>query len=253
MIIDAVPTRKVIPGQPVSDILDEYVRVLQEKDILTVTSKIVSICEGRVIPNDGKVNKRDLIRSEADLYLEDPGYYDRFHITLTIKNRILIASSGIDESNGNGNYILWPENPMESARKIWSYLRHKFGLKNLGVIITDSHTTPLRWGVTGIGMAWCGFMPLNRYIGKPDLFGRKFRFVYASVLDGLAAAAVTVMGEGAEQTPIARISGAYQVTFRTRPPTQKEIDSLKINLKDDIFAPLLTRAPWIDGGRTKKL
>ena len=36
----------------------------------------------------------------------------------TIKNNLLIPSAGIDESNANHNYILWPKDPAGIAKKI---------------------------------------------------------------------------------------------------------------------------------------
>ena len=35
----------------------------------------------------------------------------RYHMTLTIKQGMLIPTAGIDESNGDGYYILWPRDP----------------------------------------------------------------------------------------------------------------------------------------------
>jgi F420-0:gamma-glutamyl ligase len=45
------------------------------------------------------------------------------------------------------------------------------------------------------------------------------------------------MGEGAEQTPMAIISGAPKVHFLTRPPTTKEEKSVKISMKKDLYSP----------------
>ena len=64
------------------------------------------------------------------------------------------------------------------------------------------------------------------------------------MIDGLAAAAVAVMGEGNEQTPLAIIRDVPFVAFRNEPPDQKEVDGLCISLKDDIYAPILTSVSW---------
>jgi len=245
MIVTAIKTEKIVPhSSDLYTILDKYVNTLEEKSILAVTSKIVSICEGRVVKNDKSVDKRTLIHQEADKYLEDPHYYDKYHISLTVKNNLLIASSGIDESNGNGYYVLWPKDPQESAVKIWKYLKTKHHLTYIGVIITDSHTIPLRWGVTGVGLAWSGFKALKSYIDKPDLFDRPFKFENESIIDGLAGSAVAVMGEGDEQTPMAIIKDIPFVEFNQSPPTDEEINNMKISIEDDIYAPLLTAVPW---------
>lgn len=247
MDITPIKTEKITPGALLHSILDHYLPPLQEKDIVVVTSKIVSICQGRVIKNDGKVDKYDLIRREAQYYLEE-GSFAKYGIILTVKDQTLIASSGIDESNGDGYFVLWPKEPHQVAANIWQYLRKKFNLKSLGVLITDSHTTPLRWGTTGIGLAWCGFQALKDYIGTPDIFGRKLQVTKASILDGLAAAAVVTMGEGNEQTPLALIRRARFVNFMNRPPTAREVKSLQISLKQDIYAPLIDSPKWRRGG-----
>ena len=244
MEIIPIHTRPVVAGDSLTEILDRYLPVLKEKDIVAVTSKIVAICEGRIIVNNGKVRKLDLIHKEADYYLEDPAYYDRYHISLTIKDNQLVASSGIDESNGNGYLILWPKDSYKTITFIWNYLRKKHHIHHLGIIITDSRTTPLRWGVTGTTLAWCGLIPLNDYTGKPDIFGRPFKFEKTNVIDSLSTSATLVMGEGNEQTPLALIRGASMVTFIKHAPTRRERQNLRISLSDDIYAPLLTSVSW---------
>jgi len=125
-----------------------------------------------------------------------------------------MPSAGIDESNSNGFYILHPKDLQETANKIRIYLCKRFKLKNVGVLITDSKTTPLRWGTTGVALAHSGFLALNDYIDTPDIFGRKLKVTKVNISDGLAAAAVLVIGEGREQTPLAIISETASVKFQ---------------------------------------
>ncbi len=249
MIVTAYNTPKIVVGSDLLKTLDTCLPRLTENSVVVVTSKIISICQGRVIKNDGTIDKHDLIHREAQLYMEEQNSR-KWGITLTVKNDTLIASSGIDESNGNGYFILWPENIPKTASDIWNHLRATYHLKHVGVIISDSHTTPLRWGVTGIGIGWCGFEPLNNYIDQPDIFGRLLHVTKASVLDGLAAAAVLAMGEGKEQTPLAVIQDIPFVRFLERAPTHTEIKSLHISVTEDIFSPLINSPLWKKGGRT---
>lgn len=248
MIVTAYKTPKIVVGSNLFTTLDEYLPKLQENSVVVVTSKIISICQGRVVKNDGTVNKRGLIRREAELYMEEENS-SKWGIILTVKNDTLVASSGIDESNGNGYFILWPENLKKTAIDIWKHLREKYHVERLGVIITDSHTTPLRWGVTGIGIGWCGFEPLKNYIDKPDIFGRLLHVTKASVLDGLASSAVLVMGEGKEQTPLTVITDVPFVRFKNKPPSPSEIKSLHISVTEDIFSPLINSPLWKKGGQ----
>jgi len=226
--------------------LDEFVKNLKEGSILAITSKIVSLCEGRV--RDTKdVDKEQLAEEEAEFFL--PASENKYGFTLSIKHNMIIPSSGIDESNADGKYVLWPTDPQKSVNAVRMYLSKRFSIKNVGVIITDSRATPLRWGTTGAALSHSGFAALNDYIGKPDIFGRKLEVTKANVRDALAAAAVIVMGEGAEQTPLALISDVPFVTFQARDPSMEELDSLKISIDEDLFAAILKRAPWKKGGK----
>lgn len=252
MEIHAYKTEPIVPGCVLTDILDTFLPKIGDNSVIAITSKIVSICEGQCIPFDEQTDKKALIHKEAEYYLEDPAYYDKYHISLTIKNSQLIASSGIDESNGNGMLILWPKNPYETAIILWNHLKKKYQCKNLGVIITDSHTTPLRWGVTGTALAWCGFEPLYDYTGKPDIFGRPFKFEKTSIIDSLATVSTLVMGEGNEQTPLAVIQDIPFIKYTDNPPTHEEISSLHIDMHDDIYAPLLTKVAWKKGGNCEE-
>lgn len=245
MNVKPISTKKVTKSDDLCRFIDEYVSELSENSVLVITSKIIAILEGRVVKEGNVASKQDLVEKEADQFITPE--HNQYGFYITVKNNILIASAGIDESNGNGYYIYWPEDPYASAEKIWSHLRKRFKIKNLGIIITDSKTTPLRWGVTGIGIAYCGFKPLNDFRGKPDLFGKPLHVTQVNVLDGLSAAAVLVMGEANEQTPLALIQDMPFVTFEDHRPTQKEIDTLHISLKEDIFSALLDSPLWKEG------
>lgn len=241
MIVTGIQTHAVTPNENLIEVLDTYLPEIHEGDIVVITSKLVSVCEGALVPADPHI-KEQLIAQESEYYL--PLTLKRFGVQLTINYSTLIANAGIDESNGNGTYILWPRQPFRSAEVVWNHLRVKNRIKQCGVIISDSAITPLRWGTRGIGIAWCGFIPLRDYIGQPDIYGRELKVTKLSVLDSIAAAAVAVMGEGNERTPIARISEPVNIEFTEQPPTEAEKAMLRIAPQDDLFSPLLTSVPW---------
>lgn len=246
MKITSIKTRKIAyPDNDLFEILDTYLPRIKERTIVAITSKIVSICEGRVV-KVGEIKKDKLIEKEADFVLDNQKE-NKYGITLTIKNNLLIPTAGIDESNGNGYYILWPKNPEKTANEIRKYLIKKFKLNNAGVIITDSKTTPLRWGTSGVAVAFSGFSPLNNYIGKKDVFGKRLNVTKANIYDSLAAAAVLVMGEGKEQTPMAIIEDADFIKFKKRNPTAKELKNLRVSIDDDLYSPLLKSVIWRKG------
>ena len=249
MIVRTIKTKKILlKKQDIFKILDKYIKKLSEGSVLAITSKIISICEGRFI-DINKANKQDLIEKQSEYFL--PSTKSKYDITLTIKNNLLVPTAGIDESNAQDHYILWPKDPQTTANKIREYLRRKFNLKKFGVIITDSKTSPLRWGVTGIAIAHSGFCALNNYIGKPDIFGRQLKVTKSNIMDGLAVSSVLAMGEGEEQTPMAIINDLPFVKFQSRNPTKKELEQLHISIEEDLYAPLLKGVEWKKGKNQK--
>lgn len=246
MIVKAVKTRKFIP--PKDNLWDLLfsIKSLKEDSVVAVTSKVVSIGEGRCVAVD-KISKDELAINEADKYIPreaSPGGW----ILHTIKNNMLIASSGVDESNGANFYILWPKDPKASAKKIWNFLRKKHQVKNLGVIITDSRLVPLRRGVVGIAISYFGFKPFKDYRGKKDLFGREFKMETSNFPDSLATAAVLEMGEGSERQPIAIITDIPNLEFINKEFNPKTIDdSFEIPTQEDMFYPFLSSVNWKKG------
>jgi F420-0:gamma-glutamyl ligase len=219
---------------------------LKDGDILCVSSKVVSIDEGATVPLVHSQRDR-LIEDESDWYYRAPKT-SRWRTLFTISRGVMVGGAGIDESNGNGHYIVYPKDPFKSAKRIRKWCMSEYGLRTLAVIITDSTTTPLRRGAVGFALAWDGIDPLRDYRGTQDLFGRHFVIELANLVDALAASAVFVMGEGKEQTPIAVIEGAKGVVFKNR---SRGRDQLMVPPEDDIFAPLFWNKKWKRGNRSK--
>ncbi|MBP7832599.1 MAG: coenzyme F420-0:L-glutamate ligase [Candidatus Levybacteria bacterium] len=245
MTIKAVKTHKITQQDTdINSILDKYLPQLEENSIIVITSKIVALCEGNTLPSNS-ANKDELVAQEADLFL--PKEENNYGVYITIKGNVLAATAGIDESNTNGLVVLWPKNPQESANKIREHLQNKYKLKHIGVLITDSKTTPLRWGVTGIGLSHSGFRAINDYVGTPDLFGREFKMTKVNVMDGLSAAAAVVMGETIEQTPLGIITDIPFVVFQEHNPTPQDLENLAIRIDDDVYGVFLRSANWKKG------
>jgi dihydrofolate synthase / folylpolyglutamate synthase len=241
----AIKTRIVTSGSySLLDLLDESLADVPEHSVVAIASKVVALCEGRTVSREG-IDKDSLVAKEAQLYL--PSSANPYGVTLSVARNTLVVAAGIDESNSDGQYVLWPADPQASANQVREYLRKKFDRKQVGVIITDSATRPFQWGTTGISIAYSGFVPLRDYRGKEDLFGRKFEYHTDSVRNGLAAAAAVVMGEGSEQTPIVLLSELDFVDFVNHDPTEEELASLRIEPNEDVYSPLLKDAPWRKG------
>lgn len=247
MKIVGIKTHKILPGESIVNIITKYLLEFHNESILVITSKILSLSQNRIVPKETVSDKFQLIKKEADFYLEGD-YSKNYGVCLTIKNKLLIPTAGIDESNSSGHYVLYPLNIQEEAVRVWQFLKVQYGYDKIGVLITDSHTTPLRRGVTGIALGWCGFKPLHNYIGTPDIFGNLLKCTQLNILDCLATAAVLVMGEGNEQMPLTLIQETEKVEFQDRPPTEEETKAVSIPIEEDLYAPLLTAVDWKSQG-----
>jgi dihydrofolate synthase / folylpolyglutamate synthase len=247
MKVTPIKTEKILPESiSLFEILDKYIKDLKENSVVAIASKIIAICEGRVVKKTSEEQKDELAKQEVEYYL--PREFNQLGFMITINHNMLVASGGVDESNGNGLYILWPKDPQKSANEIREYLSKKFKIENLGVIITDSALQPLRWGVRGYAIAHSGFKALKDYVGSPDIFGRIMRVEKTNVSDSLATAAVLEMGEGNEQRPLAIIED-INIQFQKRNPTKEELEGLKISIGDDVFSSFLSRVDWKKGGK----
>ena len=247
MVINPIKTRPFMP--PKDDLFALLKEALpsdtiKDNSIIIITSKIVSIWQGRCIKIDDVKDKDKLIQSEAELYLPRDKVPEGY-VMLTIKNNIMIPTSGIDESNANGYYILWPKNPFETAKNIYNFLKDEFNLKNFGVIISDSHTVPLRWGTMGIALSYWGFYPLKDYRGTKDIFGHEMKISQLNIADSLATAGVLSMGEGNEQTPIAIVNDILSIKFGDF--DFEKNNPLAIAREEDIYGPLLNNIKWEKG------
>ena len=252
MIIEPIKTKKLIP--PKDDLfaaIRSAIKKIPERSVFVVTSKVVSIHEGRCVPVEDIADKDDLIKAEADFYI--PRDKKMPWVMHTIKHNLFIPTAGIDESNANGHYILWPKNPKRSARLIYTWLRATYRLKECGVIITDSRSAFLRRGVLGTSLSHYGFIPLKDYRNTLDLFGRELHVTQSNIPDAIAAASVLAMGEGAEQTPLAIVTGLSSIIFQDKPArTRKQFSSFEISPKDDLYAPLFSGIRWHKGGGGKR-
>jgi F420-0:gamma-glutamyl ligase len=233
--VKAIRTRIFLVGEDLAQFIIASVdpSYVHEKMVLVITSKIVSLAERRLVAK-ASIEKPALAIREADVYLGEAMY----GFQLTIKHGILIPSSGIDESNSvDGDYILFPVDPYASAAALGAKLKAEWAIENLGILITDSHTTPLRRGVTGIALSHWGFRAIRDLVGTQDLFGREMRVTSMNLADGLAAAAVMMMGEGNESCPLAVASGP-ELEFTA----ETHSDEIRIPAEQDLYAPLLAKA-----------
>jgi len=252
MNIQAIRTRPLLPPQDdLLAVIAESLLELPDRSVLAVSSKVVSIWRGRCskAKENAEFEDKDVFAiAESELYL--PREMTPYNVMHTIVQGMRIGSGGVDLSNGNGYFTLWPKDPDGDAESIRAFLLKHYSVKEVGVIITDSNSVPLRNGVMGLAIGYAGFLPMRDYRGAEDVFGRPLRLERTNVADCLATAAVCEMGEGGESTPLACISDIHGITFSEERPTDPAL-CLKVTLEDDVFAPFFAHVPWKHGGGHK--
>jgi len=229
-----LPSRLITSG---SDLLTELElsrkkarKTFSEGDLVVIASKAVAYCQRRIEQAESESTEKQVIGGEADHFLAEHPY------PLTIKDSLLIPRAGVDNSNvPAGQIILWPKKSWQVATKIRREICEKYGLKNFGVVISDSTCRPLRWGVSGIALAWAGFAGVEDCRRKKDLFGNKLKVTQKAQADNLAATAGIVSGEGDESIPFVLFKNApIKFTARTRKPKT-------FQPADCLFAPIYDR------------
>lgn len=243
MKITAIKTPLIKANDDLNEIIKNNLPKLAERSVVVIASKAFSTCENRFVAKTGSPEQKfDLIRQEAEYYTEP--HSSKYNLMMTIKRNILFVNAGIDESNADNQFLLWPADPQQSVNRVWHFLREHYGVKEVGVTMSDSASYMLNWGVVGRAIAYCGFKPLKSYIGKADLFGRPMVMEQTNVMHSLTDAATLEMGEGAESQPMAVVEDISQIEFVDHEPTSSELAELNIKLEDDAFAPILTKAEW---------
>lgn len=228
MIVTPIRTRVFREEEDLLAFIAEHVPDVPDGAVLAVTSKIVALAEGRTAPLS---EKEKVIREESEYA------HKTKHVWLTVKDGGVIANAGVDESNADGRLILLPRDSFSSAGLIRRDVMRRYGVRRLGVVVTDSRVAPLRAGITGVALGYAGVRGVRDYRGTKDMFGRPFKYASANVADMLASAAVLVMGEGAERQPLALIEGA-PVEFASR----IERGEARVSFEDDMYRPFFESA-----------
>ncbi|WP_167105230.1 coenzyme F420-0:L-glutamate ligase [Mycobacterium sp. DL592] len=195
------------PGDDLAAALAESARWLRDGDILVVTSKVVSKCEGRIVaapadPEERDALRRKLINDEAVRVLARKGK------TLITENRIGLvqAAAGVDGSNiGATELALLPVDPDGSAASLRAALREKLGV-DVGVLITDTMGRAWRNGQTDAAIGSAGLPVLYAYAGAVDTHGNELLVTEVAVADEIAAAADLVKGK-LTAVPVAVVRG----------------------------------------------
>lgn len=229
------------------DIYDKIIKnkeeiTIQDFDILVISSKYLSIGEGRikklsdVNPSEeailmGKKYHINPEMMELIIRESDEIFGGLYGFVLTSVQKILAPNAGIDKSNvPKGHVVLYPKNPYESLET----LRNKFLIssgKRIGIVLSDSRILPMRKGTTGVALACSGFEPIIDLKGTTDLFGNVLKYTSQNIADCLASIGTMVMGESDASTPVIILRG-FKIKFTNHPISS---ESLGIESKFDIY------------------
>jgi coenzyme F420-0:L-glutamate ligase/coenzyme F420-1:gamma-L-glutamate ligase len=223
--LDGIP--QVEPGADLGALLvaalERNGNGLRARDVVVVTSKIVSKAEGRLVdlgllePSErarelSQITKKDarlvevILAEAAEVIRAKPNV-----LIVATRHGLILANAGIDQSNlGTEDHgrsvLLLPERPDESARRLKERLDAHYSA-DIGVIISDSVGRPWRLGTVGLAIGAAGVPSLWDRRGEPDLSGRPLEVTEVAFADAVAGAAVLAMGEAAEGRPAALVRG----------------------------------------------
>ena len=219
----------VQPGDDLAELISSAISGagvgLQHRDVLVVTQKIVSKAEGRVrrLAEVTPSARAHALAEQSgkdprlvELILEESREILRCRPNVIVAEHrlgIVIANAGIDRSNvagGDDTVLLLPFDPDASAARLRERLETAFGV-TLGIVITDSVGRAWRMGTVGIAIGTAGVPAWQDLRGRTDLFGRPLQVSEIAPADSVAAAAVLVMGEAAESTPVVLVRGLREV------------------------------------------
>ncbi|OBF11530.1 coenzyme F420-0:L-glutamate ligase [Mycobacterium sp. 852002-10029_SCH5224772] len=195
------------PGDDLGAAIAAAAPWLRDGDVVVVTSKAVSKCEGRLVPAPGDPEERDRLRrklvdDEAVRVLARKGK------TLITENRIGLvqAAAGVDGSNvGRDELALLPVDPDGSAAALRAGLRDRLGVE-VAVVITDTMGRAWRNGQTDAAVGAAGLAVLHGYSGAVDQHGNELLVTEVAIADEIAAAADLVKGKMTAM-PVAVVRG----------------------------------------------
>ena len=229
---------EVRPGDDVAELIAVAARrsrfELRDRDILVVTSKIVSKAEGRVRAGD---TRAEAIAAETIRVVSRRGDT----VIAQTRHGFVMAAAGVDASNTErGTVLLLPEDPDASAARIRQGLHDRLSL-NVGIIVSDTFGRPWRVGQTDLAIGVAGVCAALDYRGMSDGHGNRLEVTHIAVSDEIAAAGDLVKGKLAG-SPVAVVRGLGQHVLDDDGPGAAQLvrqpgeDMFRYGSRDVVFA-----------------
>ncbi len=216
--LDGLP--EIHPGDDLAALLgDALAGVLEDGDILVITSKVVSKAEGRIVE---AADREDAITAETKRLVASrthPGGTTRIVET---HYGLVMAAAGVDASNvPDGTIALLPVDPDASALALATALRARLGVA-VGVILSDTFGRPWRDGQTDVAIGAAGLHVVDDLRGSTDTQGRVLEVTVPAIADELAGAADLVKGKAAGR-PVAVVRGLGRLVTGLDAPGAKRL------------------------------
>lgn len=193
-----LPWPDVEPGSDLAALVLAY-GGLRDRDIVVLTSKVVSKAEGRL----GSGSRHDAVQAEAVRVVAQSGDTS----IVQTRHGLVVAAAGVDASNTpTGTHLLLPVDPDATARIVRERVWDRAGL-NIAVIISDTAGRAWRVGQTDHAIGCAGVDPAQDLTGSWDSYGNELRVTSPAIADELAAAGDLVKGK-ATGRPVAVVRGA---------------------------------------------
>ena len=209
---------------------------LEHGDIIVISSKLVSVAQGRMyeerLVKPLKDSREIARRYKLDARLAELILRESIKVVggaagllMAYRPEGLVPNSGIDRSNSpKGLLILYPLRPFRTADEIRRRIQMLSG-KTIAVVISDSRVLPLRQGTVGLAIGYSGLRGVVDFRGDRDLFGKPLIHTRLNLADCICSATLLVMGESRESTPIAVLKGLREfVDAKPHSPSEHLVD-----------------------------
>lgn len=217
-----IQTGLINEGDPILPLilqgLDSHGLKIETGDILVIAESALATSEGNIAPLADQIPSEEAEQLAAQYHLDPRLAEIILHESEEIIGGIpgfllctsrgnLLPNAGVDGSNApEGVVTLLPANPDLSARKIRIAIHQQTG-SNIGVLIIDSRTHPMRYGCSGVAIGCSGIPAILDERGRKDLFGRELKVTRRAIADNIASAAELIMGEADEGIPAVLVRG----------------------------------------------
>lgn len=198
---------EIRPGDDLGALVCAAAPWIADRDVLVVTSKVVSKAEGRLVHTPTDPAGRDAVRRAAidAETVRDVARHGQTRIVET-RHGFVMAAAGVDASNVAGDEIaLLPVDSDQSARALRTRVREVLGV-DVAVVVTDTMGRTWRNGLVDVAIGVSGMSSLRDYRGAHDSFGFELAMTEVAQADELAAAADLVKGKLAGR-PVAVVRG----------------------------------------------